>query len=139
MTRVLIDTGPLVAIVDATDKDHDRCAGELKKLTDPLVTTWSVVTEATYLLGQTANPLDSQDALLAAIERQIVLVAAVAHPDLLPLRALLRKYRDLPMDLADATLVRVAERDGIRQIFTLDRRDFEVYRIGRRDTFTIIP
>ncbi len=43
------------------------------------------------------------------------------------------------MDLADATLVRVAERDGISQVFTLDRRDFEIYRIGRLETFTIIP
>ncbi|MHB8730490.1 MAG: type II toxin-antitoxin system VapC family toxin [bacterium] len=136
---MLVDTGPLVAIVDAADKDHDRCAGVLTQLTDPLVTTWSVITEATYLLAHTANPADSQDALLAAIERQIIVVAAVGHADLPPLRALLRKYRDLPMDLADATLVRVAERDGIRQVFTLDRRDFDVYRIGRRETFTIIP
>jgi uncharacterized protein len=139
MTPLLVDTGPLVAIVNEGDKDHPRCAAELKKLTDPLLTTWPVVTEAIYLLGQTANPLDSEDALLAAIDRQIILVAKVDREDVPRLRALLQKYRDLPMDLADATLVRVAERDGIRQVFTLDRRDFEIYRIGRRETFTIIP
>lgn len=139
MTRVLVDTGPLVAIVNESDGDHDRCAAELKKLADPLLTTWPVVTEAIYLLGQTANPLDSRDALLAAIDRQVILVTKVDREDVPRLRALLQKYRDLPMDLADATLVRVAERDGISQVFTLDRRDFEIYRIGRLETFTIIP
>lgn len=139
MTRVLVDTGPLVAIVNESDTDHDRCTAELKKLTDPLLTTWPVVTEAVYLLGQTANPVDSQDALLAAIDRQIILVTKVDREDVSRLRSLLQKYRDLPMDLADATLVRVAERDGISHVFTLDRRDFKIYRIGRRETFTIIP
>ena len=139
MRGVLVDTGPLVAIVDESDKDHRRCVNVLKQLVDPLVTTWPAVTEATYLLGQTRNPLDSQDALLATIERQVVVVADLGPKDVPRLRALIRKYRDLPMDLADATLVCVAERDGIRQVFTLDTRDFEVYRIGRRETFTIIP
>lgn len=138
MRGVLVDTGPLVAVVDESDEDHRRCVNVLKQLVDPLVTTWPAVTEATYLLGQTRNPLDSQDALLATIERQVVVVADLGPRDVLRLRALIRKYRDLPMDLADATLVCVAERDGIRQVFTLDTRDFEVYRIGRRETFTII-
>ncbi|HYM91015.1 MAG TPA: PIN domain-containing protein [bacterium] len=139
MRGMLIDTGPLVAVVDESDKDHRRCVNVLKRLVDPLVTTWPAVTEATYLLGQTSNPLDSQDALLATIERHVVVVADLGPKDVPRLRALIRKYRDLPMDLADATLVCVAERDGIRQVFTLDTRDFEVYRIGRRETFTIIP
>ncbi len=139
MTPVLADTGPLVAIVDGSDRDHRRCIAALKRLVDPLLTTWPAVTEAMYLLGQTANPLDSQDALLAALERRAVHVAELGHEDVPRLRALIRTYRDLPMDLADATLVRVAERDGIRRVFTLDRRDFEVYRIGRRETFTILP
>ncbi len=52
---------------------------------------------------------------------------------------LMAKYSDLPMDLADAALVRVAERDGLDRVFTLDRRDFEVYRIGGRRGFRIIP
>jgi uncharacterized protein len=49
------------------------------------------------------------------------------------------RYSDLPMDLADATLVRVAERDGLRQVFTLDHRDFKIYKPGRRESFTIVP
>jgi len=55
------------------------------------------------------------------------------------MRELMRKYRDVPMDLADAALVRVAEREKLRQVFTLDRRDFEVYRPARMGRFSIIP
>ncbi len=139
MRGVLVDAGPLVAVLDESDGDHQRCVSVLKRLSDPLITTWSVVTEAMYLLGQTQNPLDSQEALLAMLDRQLVLVVELRREDLPRLRALIRKYRDLPMDLADATLVRVAEREVVRQVFTLDKRDFQVYRLGRRETLTIIP
>ena len=55
------------------------------------------------------------------------------------MRELMEKYRDLPMDLADAALVRVAERDGLTHVFTLDRKHFSLYRPGRRKRFTIVP
>ncbi|HEX9532223.1 MAG TPA: PIN domain-containing protein [bacterium] len=139
MRGVLVDAGPLVAVLDESDGDHQRCVSVLKRLSDPMITTWPVVTEAMYLLGQTQNPLDSQEALLAMLDRQLVLVVELRREDLPRLRALIRKYRDLPMDLADATLVRVAEREAVRQVFTLDKRDFQVYRVGRRETLTIIP
>ncbi len=139
MRGVLVDAGPLVAVLDESDGDHQRCVSVLKRLSDPMITTWPVVTEALYLLGQTQNPLDSQEALLAMLDRQLVLVVELRREDLPRLRALIRKYRDLPMDLADATLVRVAEREAVRQVFTLDKRDFQVYRLGRRETLTIIP
>ena len=139
MRGVLVDAGPLVAVLDESDGDHQRCVSILKRLSDPMITTWPVVTEAMYLLGQTQNPLDSQEALLAMLDRQLVLVVELRREDLPRLRALIRKYRDLPMDLADATLVRVAEREAVRQVFTLDKRDFQVYRVGRRETLTIIP
>ncbi len=139
MRGVLVDTGPLVAVVDASDKDHRRCVDALKRLSDPMISTWAVITEAAYLLGQTQNPVDSQDALLETLDRQVVVIAELGREDIPRIRALIRKYRDLPMDLADASLVRVAERDAIRRVFTLDRRDFKVYRPGRRETFTVIP
>lgn len=139
MRGVLVDAGPLVAVVDESDGDHQRCVRVLKRLSDPMMTTWPVVTEAMYLLGQTQNPLDSQDALLTMLDRQLVLVVDLRREDVPRLRALIQKYRALPMDLADATLVRVAERDAVRQVFTRDRRDFQVYRLGRREALTIIP
>ena len=139
MRATLVDTGPLVAAIDESDRDHRRCLSVLKQLSDALVTTWPVVTEAVYLLGQTQNPVDSQDALLAMLDRGLVVLAKLSPEDVPRLRALIRQYSDLPMDLADATLVRVAERDGLRQVFTLDQRDFKVYKPGRRENFTIVP
>src|SRR5690348_14254411 len=112
MRATLVDTGPLVAAIDESDRDHRRCLSVLKQLSDPLVTTWPVVTEAVYLLGQTQNPIDSQDALLAMLDRGLVVLAELGPEDVPRLRTLIRQYSDLPMDLADATLVRVAERDG---------------------------
>lgn len=139
MRATLVDTGPLVAAIDESDRDHRRCLRVLKQLSDPLMTTWPVVTEAVSLLGQTQNPVDSQDALLAMLGRGLVVLAEISPEDVPRLRTLIRQYSDLPMDLADATLVRVAERDGLRQVFTLDQRDFKVYKPGRRESFTIVP
>jgi predicted nucleic acid-binding protein len=59
--------------------------------------------------------------------------------DGLRIRELMRKYRDLPMDIAGASLVRLAEREGLRRVFTTDRRDFSVYRVGRTGRFAIVP
>lgn len=73
------------------------------------------------------------------LERDAVRVAALGAVDYPRMRELMGKYRDLPMDLADASLVRVAERDGIATVFTVDRRDFSVYRIYGRRRFEIVP
>jgi hypothetical protein len=88
-----------------------------------------------YLLSFSS---EAQDALLEMVERGAVRVLPIEETDIPRVRALIRKYRDRPMDLADATLVRVAERESIQQVFTLDRRDFTTYRVGRR-AFAIIP
>lgn len=132
---LLTDTGPLVAIFDESDEAHGRCAAVLKRTAPPLTSTWPVVTEAMYLLAS----LQAQDALLAMIERGTLSLAPIETGDVPRIRTLMRKFRDLPMDLADATLVRVAEREGIRRVFTLDRRDFSVYRSGRGRPFTLVP
>jgi predicted nucleic acid-binding protein len=100
---------PLVAILHKEDIHHERCVAALRSLTDRLGTVWPVVSEAMHRM------------------------------DASPMRQLMRRYRDLPMDLADAALVRVAERERIRRVFTIDRRDFTVYRPGRSGRFDIIP
>lgn len=124
-----------MAIFDESDEAHGRCAAVLKRTAPPLTSTWPVVTEAMYLLAS----LQAQDALLAMIERGTLSLAPIETGDVPRIRTLMRKFRDLPMDLADATLVRVAEREGIRRVFTLDRRDFSVYRSGRGRPFTLVP
>ena len=136
MSNLLVDAGPLVALLHKDDQDHALCVDVLKRLREPLLTTWMPVTEAMYLLGFS---VEAQCALLKMIERDMLQVVSLDIDDLPRIRKLMRQYADLPMDFADATLVQVAKRQGIDQVFTLDRRDFAVYRLGRGKAFTIIP
>jgi hypothetical protein len=102
-----------------------------------MVTTWPVVTEAMYLLGD-AGGWPAQRALWAMIERGALVVADLQASDVARARALMEKYRDAPMDIANATLVAVAEARGLKRIFTLDS-DFGVYRYRGREAFAVIP
>jgi uncharacterized protein len=133
---VLVDTGPLVALLDRSDPYHLSCQESLSSLDDSLVTVWPVVTEAMYLLRAYWQ---AQDALWEMIESGAVQIVSLGIDDIPRMTELMRKYRDLPMDLADAGLVRVAERERLRRIFTLDRRDFQVYRPSRIGRFAILP
>jgi hypothetical protein len=81
----------------------------------------------------------AQEALWEMLERGVVGLLPLKNNDLARMRELMRKYKDLPMDLADAALVAAAERDKIRRIFTLDRRDFDVYRPAKLGRFVILP
>jgi uncharacterized protein len=136
VAAVLVDARPLVALIEASDRHHGECVAALKKLTDPLLTGWPAFTEAMYLLHSSWR---SQEALWGMIESGGLEYAALTPDDAPRMRQLMEVYRDQPMDLADAALVHVAEREGLKRIFTLDRRHFEVYRIKRRGRFTICP
>ena len=126
---VLVDTGPLVALLDPSDASRVVCRECLEALErSDLVTTEAVVTEAAYLLDFS---LQSQAALVKLLASGRPRVEALSSRDRLRAAELLVKYADLPMDYADATLVVLAERLGARQVFTLDRKDFAVYRVGR--------
>ena len=135
MRGVLVDAGPFVALIDRRDRHHARCVDALRAMTDPLVTVWPALVEAMYLL----DGWQEQAALWAMVEAGPIALAPLGADDVPRLRELMAKYRDLPMDLADAALVHVAERDGYRRIFSLDRTDFEVYRVAGRERFTILP
>ncbi len=136
MNRVLIDTGPLVAIISELDQHHDQCVKQLKELTPPLLTCWPVITEAAWLLRKD----------LAAVQRMLAGLD-VGLFELLPLDEeagpwlsnFVTQYANLGVQLADACLVYLAEREGIETIFTLDRRDFTVYRFGKNKSFTLTP
>ena len=136
MPAVLVDTGPLVALLDRSDRDHIACQETLSSLNDSMVTVWPVVTEAIYMLRAYWQ---AQDALWEMIETGAVGILPLVTEDVPRMRELMHKYRDLPMDLADAALVRVAERERLRRIFTLDRRDFQIYRPSRIGRFVILP
>ena len=133
---LLVDAGPLVALIDRADPAHAACVTALKTVRDPLVTVWPAFTEAMYLLGRS---WEGQKALWSRLETNALGLAPLDDVDAPRMRELMEKYRDLPMDLADAALVRVAERDSLIRIFTLDRTHFSLYRPGGRRRFSIVP
>lgn len=133
---ILVDAGPLAALVDADDQHHTACAVALKGLREPLATVWPALTEAMYLL---ATQPRAQDAIWEMLARGAVRLLPLDAADVPRMRELMRKYGDRPMDLADAALLRVAEREGIRTFFTVDRKDFSVYRLHGRVRPTVIP
>ena len=133
---ILIDAGPLVAILHRDDRHHGTCVEVIRSIREPVVTAWPAVAEAMHLLRFSWL---LQDGLWGMIAADDVRIASLESRDVAPMRALMERYRTLPMDLADAALVRVAERDGTRKIFTLDRRDFTVYRVRGTGRFTILP
>jgi len=133
---VLVDTGPLVALFDPSEDGHERCKRVLAGLRRRRrLTSLAVVTEATYLLGFSQR---AQGALLRFIAAGGVEIADFDSARVSRAAALMQRFADLPMDFADATLVVLAEQLDTTTVFTLDRRDFTVYRAGRR-TFRILP
>jgi uncharacterized protein len=133
---VLVDAGPLVAVIDADDRHHARCVEALDALEGPFATVWPAFAEAMYLLNFSWR---AQDALWELLDDEALSLLVIDARDARRARELMRKYRDLPMDLADAALVAVAERERIARVFTLDRRDFELYRPHRVGRFQITP
>ncbi len=135
---ILTDAGPLIALVDKGEPDHDACVACLPNLSGPMVTTWPAFAEAMYLLGE-AGGWRAQESLWSMLQEGDLEIAFQSSDDYERMRALMHKYRDQPMDLADASLVRLAEERSLRDIFTLDERDFRTYRIRGRQTFRIWP
>ena|SRR5947199_1040546 len=133
---ILVDAGPLVAFVDADDQHHTKCVAALRGLQESLATLWPPLTEAMYLLSDLPK---AQDALCEMIHRGALQLLSLDSTDIPRIRELMRKYANRPIDFADAALIRVAEREGLRKIFTVDRRDFSVYRIHNRLRPILVP
>lgn len=133
----LVDAGPLIALIDAGEPEHDRCRVALEDLRLPLVSTWPAFTEAIYLLGKAAG-WPGQSALWRMVEREALMIAEVSGDLVLRCAELMRTYRDHPIDLADATLVALAEARDLRTIFTLDA-DFRSYRLRGGRHLRVIP
>jgi hypothetical protein len=126
---VLVDTGPLVALFDPSDRARAACRAALDRLARAeLVTTLAVLTEAMFLLGFSPEP---RQALCAFLASGAVRVEAVGTDEIARAGELMTKYAGVPMDFADATLVLLAERFETVSIFSLDE-DFDVYRVGRK-------
>lgn len=133
----LVDAGPLVALIDAGEPDHERCVSALESIRLPMITSWAAFTEAMYLVGR-AGGWVAQRALWRLTLNGDLTVATHATDALGRIAELMDRYADRPMDLADATLVALAEAMDERRIFTLDA-DFKVYRLNGRTKFELLP
>jgi hypothetical protein len=136
---VAVDSGPLIALFDRDDAHHKLVVGFLaahKRLR--LVTTWAVLNETSALLGSRVGKQAELD-FLTWIERGGVTIATQDSTTLSRIRSVIEKYRDLPLDFADASVAVLAEQIGLSQVLTLDR-DFDVYRDARgRRLKNILP
>ena len=135
MPDVLVDAGALVAFLDEDDAEHERCIEAFRRVRDPLATVWPALTEAMHLLADTPR---GSDALCDMVFDGALQLLPLEAPEMARIKQLMQKYRDLPMDFAEAALVRAAERDGLTRIVTFDRH-FGVYRLPRRTMFTVLP
>ena len=136
---ILVDTGPLVALFDPQDAQHERCVKALKGIKEPLVTTIPVLTEAFHMLGPASI---GSDRLREFIENGGLSVWFFDRAAVRRAFELMEQYADHPMDLADASIVTAAEALGSRRVFTIDRDYFETYRVRRghrHHTIQIVP
>lgn len=133
---ILVDAGPLIALIDQRDPDHVRCRSLIQSVHTTLITTWPAFTEAMYFLGR--NGWRSQEILWQLAERDDLQFAELTDPIWKRCLQLMRTYRNVPMDLADASIVAVAESRRLWRIFTLDD-DFRVYRGRGGESFELVP
>ncbi len=136
MNKMLLDTGALVALLDRSERNHARCVQVLQRFHGRLLTTEPVLTETVYLLGPSFH---NQDPALRFFLQGGAELVPMTPARLARARELMERYADVPMDLADATLVALAEEIGVHDVFTLDRRGFSVYRTSRHRAFRIVP
>ncbi|MFY9949450.1 MAG: PIN domain-containing protein [Candidatus Sulfotelmatobacter sp.] len=134
--RILLDTGPLVAILSREDLHHQACVDVLHGIAGPLLSCWPVMTEAAWLLRQSPRAIQQ---LLGSTETGFLELLPLAGAEAKNIAAVMKRYESMRPQLADAALVHLAGREGIDTIFTLDRRDFSIYRTSRRRSFHILP
>jgi predicted nucleic acid-binding protein len=136
ISRALADTGPLVAIVRTREKAHKKCAAALTAIRPPLLTCWPVLTEAAWLLR---NEPGGFKALAGMLDSGVVQLAVLDETSIPWIVAFLDRYASANAQLADAALMYLAEREGIDTVFTLDRRDFSIYRTTDGRALAVLP
>ena len=136
MSRIVVDTGPLVALLNRSDRHHDWVRQVLDTVEPPVFTCEAVISEACFLLSRVR---EGQDAVLELLSKDVLKVDFRLSAEVDSLRALMKKFQSVPMSFADACLVRMSELDPRSQILTLDS-DFRVYRRNRRQVIpTVMP
>lgn len=134
MKPVLVDTGFIVARLDRTDPHHQRCLRVAEDVGSPLVTCEAVIAESSHLLRHSHG---ATERIMQNVREGIFQIPFTLSSRTSQLEALLKKYADVPMDLADACLVDLATQTGSGRILTLDG-DFKIYRWGRNRPFELL-
>ena len=134
--QIIIDTSPLVAILSPNDTYHKICVETLKQLHPPLITCWAVLTEAHWLIRHNKIAVES---LFSMIEGGLLQVVHLPSESTVWLKDYLLRYHHIGAQIADVSLCYLAETQNLNTIFTLDRRDFGIYRIKNNQVLSIIP
>ena len=134
--ELLLDTGAFVALADRSERRHPDCVAVLEAWTGTILTTEAVLTETLHLVGPRWQ---AQKICLEFLLRGAFLLVPPSQASLKRVSVLMEKYRNVPMDYADATLVALGEELGTDRVFTLDRRGFSAYRLYQRRPFSLVP
>ena len=134
--RVIVDTSALVALVREWEFAHDSCLTTLGQVRVPLLTCWPVLTEAAWLLRYDWGGVES---IATMVEGGVLTLVALDEEALHWIIASMAQYASIGAQMADAALMWIAEKEGIETIFTLDRRDFSVYRTSDGRALRIVP
>ena len=132
----IIDTGPWVALIDRSEARHAECVQWLKNFSGRLYSTEAVLTEVLYLLNFS---ISAQCAALDFVLESVVEIVPANTKSLQKTKNLMKKYADLPMDYADATIVCLATETRIQNVITFERKDFAIYKLPKKQSFTIMP
>lgn len=132
--RVIVDTGPLVAFINRREQLHKWVIVELATINQPLLTCEAVITEACFLLR---NVYGGEEALISLLETGKIQIPFHLDEETAAVRELLVRYQSVPMSLADACLVRMAELSAESAVFTLDS-DFRIYRKNKNQLLAVI-
>jgi predicted nucleic acid-binding protein len=132
----MMDTGPWVALIDRSEERHKECVEWLEDVKDNILSSEAVLTEVLYLLNFSQR---AQSAAIDFVLSEAILLVPSSLESLKRTKRLMEKYKDIPMDYADATLVSIAEDFSITHVVTFDAKDFGIYRRSLKQPFVVLP
>ncbi len=132
----ILDTGPWVALIDRSESRHAECVRWLREFSGRLYSTEAVLTEVLYLLNFS---IKAQCAALDFVLESVVEIVPASIKSLKTTKNMMKKYADLPMDYADATIVCLAAETGTLNVVTFDRKDFAIYKLPKKKSFMTMP
>ena len=133
---VLMDTGPWVALVDRSEGRHKECVEWLREFWGDILSSEAVLTEVLYLLNFSPR---AQSAAIDFVLNEAIVLVPPSLESLKRVRRLMEKYKDIPMDYADATLVSIAEEFSITHVVSFDAKDFGICRLSSKRPFIVLP